>query len=117
MGTKDKPPKNNSNDELSELLKKYYNPTQDINIEKLWEKVSKKIDTLFHKDILSDKQSREDGSLYSDEERYWIGLEEYINNKVDSLKHKKITDHLLSCSECRKNHNQILNKKKELVSV
>lgn len=100
-------------DEISSLLKKYYKPDKEIEPEVFWEEVSQKIDSLYHKELLSEKRVNNEGTLLSEEERYYLGLNEYINNEVSSLKHKTITDHLLKCKECRKNHNDILDKKKE----
>lgn len=104
--------KENNIDEISSLLKKYYKPDQELNEEKFWNELSKKIESLFHKELYSEKIIDENGKLISEEERYWLGLSEYIGNKVNSLKHKEITSHLLSCSECRKNHNRLLDEKK-----
>lgn len=111
MGTdgenKDKP-----FDEISDLLKRFYKPGKEINTEEFWEKVSKKIDSLFHKEVLSEKTHDSSGAILSEEGRYWLGLEEYIKNEISSLKHKTITDHLLQCNECRKNYVDLLDKKK-----
>ncbi len=104
--------KNKPYDELSELLKKHYKPDKDIDSDLFTKEVFKKIDSLFHKEILTDKITNENNQLLNDEERYWIGLEQYINNEVSSLKHKMVTDHLLKCKECRKNHDLHLDKKK-----
>ena len=104
-------------DETGELLRKFYKPDKEINQEDFWQEVSKKIDSLFHKEILLEKCLDEQGELLSEEYRYWAGLEEYIRNEVSSLKHKTITDHLLSCNECRKNYTDLLDKKKELISL
>ena len=103
-------------DELSELLKKYYKPSKELSQNEFWEKVSKKINTLFHKELFSEKHFNDEGVLLSDEERYWMGLGEYISNEVPSLKHKTISEHLLSCKECMKNYTDVLDKKKELKS-
>ena len=100
-------------DEISEILKKHYKSPKEINEEKFWNELSKKLDSLYHKEILSNKFYLTDGSLMSEDQRYWLGLEEYINNEVNSLKHKTITDHLLRCTECRKNYTNALDKKKE----
>lgn len=99
-------------DEISELLKTFYKPEIEIDTEHFWKEVSKKIDSLFHKEIYSEKMINEEGVLLTDEERYWLGLEEYLKNKVSSLKHKTITDHLLFCKECRQKYSELLNKKK-----
>jgi len=107
----------NPQDKLSELLRNFYKPQQDFNIEKLWENISGNIDSLFHSDMFSEKMLKSDGTRYSDEEKYFMGIEEYINNDVSSIKHKIMSDHLLSCKECRQNYNKILDKKKEVVSV
>ena len=116
MGTdgenKDKP-----YDEISDLLRKYYKPDKETNSDVFWEEVSKKIDSLFHKEIFSEKVSNEEGVVLTEEQRYWLGLEEYINNEVSSLKHKTITEHLLHCKECRQNHNDILDKKKVIYDL
>ena len=104
---KDKP-----SDEISELLKKFYKPSKENNSEEIWSNISKKIDSLFHKEIRSEQCFDQRGALLSEEARYWLGLEEYIKNEVHSLKHKMITEHLLKCNECRKNYNDVLNKKK-----
>ena len=111
MGTDDENKEKNF-DELSELLKKYYKPPKELDAEELWESTSKKIESLFHKEIISDKKCDSAGIILSDEERYWTGLEEYIQNKVSSLRHKTITDHLLRCKECRVNYTKLLDKKK-----
>ncbi len=106
---------NNNNDEtddVGDLLRKFYKPKEEINSDLFWDNVSKKIDSLFHKEIFTSKVCHEDGILLSDEEKYWLGLEEYINNKTSSLQHKNITDHILTCKECRKNYNDLLDKKK-----
>lgn len=99
-------------DEISNLLKRHYKPSKEIKADEFWEKVSKKIDSLFHKEVFSKNYKNEDGKMLSDEERYWLGLEEYIKNEVSSLKHKAITDHILMCNDCRKNYVDILDKKK-----
>ena len=96
MGT-DEENKNKSFDETRELLNKFYKPDKEIDKELFWQEVSKKIDSLFHKELFLEKCFNEQGTLLSDEERYWLGLEQYINNDVSSLKHKMITDHLLEC--------------------
>jgi len=106
--------KNKPYDEISELLKKYYKPEKELDADLFVEQVTRKIDSLFHKEIFSDKGMSIEGRILSDEERYWLGLEEYINNEVSSLKHKSITDHLLKCSECRQNYDNLLNKKKPI---
>ncbi len=102
-------------DELSELLRKYYKPNEEIEPEVFWEQLEKKIDSLFHKEVLSEKKINDKDEPLSDEERYWIGLEEYMDNKVSSIKYKTITSHLLICKECRQNYNDFLNKKKVLI--
>ena len=112
MAIDDDENKNKPYDEIGELLKKHYKPDKELNTELFTEKVFKKIDSLFHKEILSDKGISESGNILSDEERYWLGLQEYINNEATSLKHTAITDHLLKCKECMKNHNFLLDKKK-----
>ncbi len=101
-------------DELSELLRKYYKPNKEIESEAFWDQVEKKIDSLFHKEVLSDKKNNDKNEPLSDEERYWFGLEEYMDNKVSSIKYKTITSHLLACKECRQNYNDFLDKKKVL---
>ena len=111
MGTNDEN-KDKPYDEISELLKKYYKPQNEINPESFWDEVSKKIDSLFHKELYSEKVINNEGLLLSEEERYWLGLEEYVKNEASSLKHKVITEHLLKCRECRKNYNDFLDKKK-----
>lgn len=108
---------NDSQDDLSSLLKKYFKPKEEIDPDKIWENVSKKIDSLFHKEVFSDRLLKQEGIRFSEEERYWLGLEEYIGNKVNSLKHKMISEHLLQCSECRQNYNQVLDKKKAVINV
>ena len=103
--------------EISDLLGKYYKPDTEVDLNKAWESVSKKISSLFHEEILSEVSLKEDSSKYTIEERYWLGLDEYINNKVNSFKHRVVTEHLLKCKECRKNCNDSLDKKKVMVSV
>lgn len=113
MGTDDAGKNNEKNfDDLSELLKKYYKPPKELDAEALWESTSKKIESLFHKEIVSEKKYDTSEKLLSEEERYCLGLEEYIQNKVSSMRHKIITDHLLRCPECRANYNKLLDKKK-----
>lgn len=112
MGSDDEN-KDKAHDEISNLLKRFYKPSCELEQEEFWEKVSSKIDSLFHKELFSEKHFNEKGVLLSDEERYWLGLEEYLRNEVSSLKHKAISDHLLSCKECMKNYNDLLDKKKE----
>ena len=114
MGT-DEENKNKSFDETRELLNKFYKPDKEIDKELFWQEVSKKIDSLFHKELFLEKCIDKEGKLLSDEECYWLGLEQYISNEVSSLKHKVITDHLLKCSECRKNYIDLLDKKKKLI--
>ena len=104
--------KNKNNDELSELLKKYYKQPKEEDLEKFWQGISKKLDSLFHKEVLTDSVFDENGLPLSEESRYWKGLEEYIKNEVNAIKHKTVTDHILTCQECRKNYNDLLNKKK-----
>lgn len=103
---------NDKHEDISDLLKKFYKPKDEINNNDFWNSLSKKLDALFHKEVMTDKVSSDEKSLLTDEERYWTGLEEYINNQISSLKHKSITDHLLKCKECRKNYNDLLDKKK-----
>ena len=103
--------------ELSNLLGKYYKPDVEVDLNKTWQNISKKIDSLFHEEILSKARLKEDGSRYTIEERYWLGIDEYIDNKVTSLKHRVITEHLLKCKECRKNYSDSLDKKKVMISV
>jgi type I site-specific restriction-modification system R (restriction) subunit len=105
---------NDKYEDVSDLLKKFYKPKNEISNNEFWDELSKKLDSLFHKEILSDRISDEKESILTEEERYWMGLEEYLNNQVQSLKHKAITDHLLKCKECRKNYNDLLDKKKVL---
>jgi len=99
-------------DEISDLLKKYYKPEKEIDSDKFWDNVEKKIDSLFHKELYSDRITDENGRILTDEERYWIGLDEYLKNQTGSIKHKTITEHLLGCKECRSNYNNLLDKKK-----
>ena len=101
-------------DEISELLKKHYKPDKKLDSDIFAEEVLKKIDSLFHKEIFSENYFNENGESASDEERYWSGLEKYLNNKLSSLKHKTITDHLLKCKDCRRNYTQLRDKKKVL---
>lgn len=103
-------------DEISDLLKRFYKPKEEIDQDKFWRDVSNKIDSLFHKELYSDMIVNEQGVIFSDEERYWLGLEEYIKNEVPALKHKNITEHLLKCKECRQNYNDLLDKKKPINS-
>ncbi len=103
-------------DEISDLLKKYYKPEKEIDPVEFWDDVAKKIDSLFHKELYSDKTTDENGRMLTDEERYWMGLDEYLKNQTGSIKHKTITEHLLSCKECRNNYNNLLNKKKLVLS-
>lgn len=110
METDDKNKDKNFND-IRELLKKHYKPVNNINADKLWDNLSKKIDSLYHKEIISDKAFDNNGNLLSQEDRYWLGFDEYIKNETSSIKHKIITEHLLSCKECRKNHNDFSTKK------
>ena len=112
MVTDDDENKNKPYDEIGELLKKHYKPDKQIDSESFIKDLFNKIDSLFHKEILSEKSISAAGQLLSDEEKYWLGLEEYINNDISSLKHKTITDHLLKCKECRKNYDSMLDKKK-----
>lgn len=106
-GNKDK-----NYDEISDLLRRYYKLPKESDSEEFIKSVSKKIDSLFHKEVMTDKCIDETGKKLSDEERYWFGLEQYINNEVSSLKHKTITDHLLKCKECMHNYTEQLDKKK-----
>ena len=101
-------------DEISYFLKKHYNPPKEIDSDEFWDKLSKKIDSLFHKEILSEKTLNDEGGVLSEEERYYLGLEEYIKNDVTSLKHKAISDHILKCKECRQNYIDMLDKKKPI---
>lgn len=103
-------------DEISDLLKRFYKPKEEVDQDKFWRDVSNKIDSLFHKELYSEKIVNEQGVIFSDEERYWLGLEEYIKNEVPALKHKNITEHLLKCKECRQNYNDLLDKKKPINS-
>lgn len=107
---------NNDND-ISKLLRKYYKPKDDITPEQFWDELSKKIDCLFHREVFTEKACNENGALFTDEEKYWMGLDEYVRNEVSSLKHKTITDHLLTCKDCRKNYNDLLDKKKVLENL
>ena len=116
MGT-DEENKDKPYDEISELLKKYYKPDKEIDSETFAKEVLNKIDSLFHKEILSESYIKENGESASDEERYWRSLEGYLENKLPSLKHKAITDHLLKCKDCRKNYTNLMNKKKVLSLV
>ncbi len=104
--------KDKSQDDIGELLRKYYKPEKELDPESFVKNVSRKIDSLFHKEIFSDTLTDSDNNNLSEEERYWLGIEEYIRNEVSSLKHKAITDHLLICKECRHNYNLLLDKKK-----
>lgn len=104
-------------DEISELLKKYYKPSKEVKSDEFWKSVSQKIDSLFHKEITSEKCFDGEGNLLPEEARYWLGLEEYINNQTSSVKHKTITEHLLRCKECRQNYNNLLDKKKLVYST
>lgn len=101
-------------DEISELLRKHYKPNKELNPDIFVQEVLKKIDSLFHKEILSQSYLKANGEPVSDEERYRLGLEEYLNNKLSSLRHKTVTDHLLKCKDCRKNYIQLMDKKKVL---
>ena len=87
-------------------------PEKEIDSDKFWDNVEKKIDSLFHKELYSDRITDENGRILTDEERYWIGLDEYLKNQTGSIKHKTITEHLLGCKECRSNYNNLLDKKK-----
>jgi len=103
-------------DEISELLRKHYKPNKEQSQEEFWQKIVKKIDSLFHRELLSEKLFDNDGNPISNEDRYWKGLEEYINNELSSLKHKVVTEHLLNCKECRHSYNEMLSKKKEAMN-
>ena len=116
MGT-DEENKDKPHDEISELLKKYYKPKKEINPELFAKEVLRKIDSLFHKEVFSDDCFNAKGESISEEERYWLGLEEYLNNKLSALKHKTITDHLLKCKDCRANYTKLADKKKVLSPV
>lgn len=116
MGT-DEDNKDKPYDEISELLKRFYKPDKEIDLDKFWDEVSKKVDSLFHKELYSDSLVNEQGVLMSDEERYWLGIEEYAKNEIGALKHKTITDHLLQCKECRQNYNDLLDKKKPMIDL
>ena len=116
MGT-DEDNKDKPYDEISELLKKYYKSNKETDPDVFAKEVLNKINSLFHKEILSENCFNESGGLSSDEERYWLGLEDYLNNKVSSLKHKTITDHLLKCKDCRKHYKNLMDKKKVLSLV
>ena len=105
--------KNEPFDQISDLLKRYYKPDKCSDENQLVENILEKIDSLFHKELLSEKAIDDNGGLLMEEERYWLGLNDYINNKVSALKHKQITEHLLKCKACRKNHSEVLNKKKD----
>lgn len=109
--------KDKSHDEISELLKKYYKLNKEINDDEFVQSIEKKINSLFHVELFSEKLVDNESHHLSNEVRYWRGLEEYINNEVSSLRHKVITDHLLSCKECRQNYNEQLIKKKEFSSI
>ena len=109
--------KGGSYDDISELLKRFYKPDKEIDLDGFWEEISDKIDSLFHKELYSEKIVNNDGSIMSDEERYWLGIDEYIKNEVASLKHKTITDHLLKCKECMQNYSSRLDKKKEMIEL
>ena len=89
MGTDDEN-RDKPYDEISELLKEFYKPSKEINSNEFWDDLSKKIDSLFHKELLSEKCFNEEGDLLSEEVRYWLGLEEYLKNEVSSVKHKTI---------------------------
>lgn len=102
----------NNFDEIRELLKKHYKPEQEVDVNAFTDDVMGKIDSLYHKELYLEKAHDEDGNMLSEEERYWLGLENYIANKVTALKHKEMTDHILKCKDCRKNYNQLLDKKK-----
>lgn len=116
MGTDDEN-KDKPYDEISELLRKHYRPSKEIDPDVFVSEVLSKIDSLFHKEIFSENYLNKSGESISDEERYWLGMEDYLNNKVSSLKHKVITDHILKCKDCRKNYTQLLDKKKVLSPV
>ena len=116
MGT-DEDNKDKPYDAISELLKRFYKPDKEIDLDEFWGEVSKKVDSLFHKELYSDSLVNEQGVLMSDEERYWLGIEEYAKNEIGSLKHKTITDHLLQCKECRQNYNDLLDKKKPMIDL
>ncbi len=111
MGTNDEN-KDKPYDEIGELLKKHYKIEKEIDPDMFWSEVSKKLDSLFHKELYSEKIVNNEGLMLSEEERYCLGLEEYVNNEVSSIKHKLITEHLLKCKECRQNFNSFLDKKK-----
>src|SRR3989338_8451598 len=117
MVTDDDENKNKPYDELGELLKKHYKPDKELNSESFTKEVFQKIDSLFHKGIFSEKGINEAGHIVPDEDRYWLGLQEYINNEISSLKHKVVTEHLLKCKECRKNYDTLLDKKKTNCSL
>lgn len=110
MGT-DSENKDKPYDEISELLKRHYKPDKEIDPDVFWSELSTKIDSLFHSELFSQKVQNEEGVMLSEEERYWLGLEEYLRNEISSLKHKTITDHLLICKACRQNYNNLLDKK------
>ncbi len=58
---------------------------------------------IFHEEILAE----ETGELSSIEDRYWLGLSEYIDNECAPSKQRKITEHLLECSLCRERFNSL----------
>lgn len=109
--------KDSSYNDIGELLKRFYKPDKEVDLDKFWEEISDKIDSLFHKELYSEKILNDESLIMSDEERYWLGIDEYIKNEVASLKHKTITDHLLKCKECMQNYNNRLDKKKEMIDL
>lgn len=67
----------------------------------LWASLSKKLDSQYHPEIFTT-----DSAFIglSDKEKYVIGLSEYLDGEVSAAKAQMVNDHLLECSDCRKNY-------------
>ena len=103
---------NTSEDNLSELLRKSFELPAELEEINLWERVSNKIDSEYHKELFS--ESLANSPEISIQEKFIIGLSEYIDNECSPEKANIITEHLLECSSCREYYLSLIKQKKAL---
>lgn len=87
-----------SQNSFDNILKAGFELPSELKDLDVWESINKKLDSQFHEEIFSENASEE----WSDKEKFFVGLSEFIDGEVSAQKAQVINDHILECSDCRK---------------
>lgn len=68
---------------------------------------------VFHAEILAEPTEE----LVSIEDRYWLGLSNYIDSECTPAKHREITEHLIDCPLCRERFKELQNLNKVIADT